>query len=55
MKRHKWRKGGKGWWECINCGITKEKHFGMPPIYFMDKIRDGVYKAPPCNHQNQER
>ena len=50
-KRHKWRQGGKGWYECVNCGLIKEKHFGFPWTYYYETLTGQTKymdKAPPC-------
>jgi len=54
--RHKWAKGGKGWWYCERCGLTREKHFGMPYIYYFDSIRESreYIKAPPCTPKEKK-
>ena len=48
--KHKWKSGGKGWWNCINCGLIREKHYGMPYIYYMEMlVETKIYdKVPDC-------
>ena len=51
MTIHKWKIGGKGWWNCTKCGLIREKHYGMPYVYYMDMLTEckAYYdKAPDC-------
>ena len=49
--RHKWQKHD-GWDQCIECGLIREKHFGMPWMYYYDHSFGGeettFIKAPEC-------
>ena len=54
--RHKWKLGGKGWGECTKCGLIREKHYGMPYIYYMDtiyKTKEYLGKAPQCSSKDK--
>ena len=55
MSRHKWRNGGKGWWECTKCGLTKEKYFGISPIYYSTCGNELYPKATKCSEINLKR
>jgi len=51
MTRHKWiKKGKKPWvyWECENCGCSKQKEYGMPWEYFRVGDRWPFHKSPEC-------
>jgi len=52
MKKHKWEKGGKGWYKCLNCGLIKEKHFGLPWLYYNGSCE--YIKAPPCVNSTKD-
>ncbi len=51
---HKWQKN-KGWDQCVNCGLIREKQFGMPWMYFEDHSLGGeeksFIKTPNCINQ----
>ena len=52
MTRHKWIKKRNGkfvYWECQNCGCTKQKDWGLPWFYFPScHASTPVFKSPPC-------
>ena len=54
-KRHRWKLEGKGWWECVDCGMVKEKHFGFPFLYYGDSSQEGKIKAPECLPQSVKK
>ena len=50
--RHKWIKKRNGklvYWECVKCGCTKQKDWGLPWFYFpIEHPSMPLFKAPPC-------
>jgi hypothetical protein len=44
------KKNGKlVYWECPNCGYTKQKDWGLPWLYIpSDSASYLVFKSPPC-------
>ena len=42
------RDGKFSYWECENCGCTKQKDWGLPWFYFVDGQEYPVFKSPKC-------
>jgi hypothetical protein len=55
--RHRWTKKRNGrfiYWECVYCGCTKQKDWGMPWMYFTrDEASPGIFKSPKCKKIEQ--
>ena len=57
MARHKWTKKGKRpwiYWECENCGCSRQKQYGMPWEYFRIGERWPLHKSPVCKIQKSK-